>query len=67
MTTAVKPTVSRALFTVKDAADYLSLGRSTIYELMAAGALPYVKVGRARRVRRTDLDAFAAALPQQTA
>ncbi|MEU9605055.1 helix-turn-helix domain-containing protein [Streptomyces sp. NPDC048057] len=55
-----------ALFTVKAAAAYLSLGRSTLYELMAAQELPYVKVGRARRLRRAELDAFAARLEPQT-
>ncbi|MFD7978821.1 helix-turn-helix domain-containing protein [Streptomyces sp. NPDC059071] len=61
MTTAVKPT-NRALFTVKDAAEYLSFSRSTVYELMAAGELPYVKVGRSRRIRLAELDAFVAQL-----
>ncbi|MER6911137.1 helix-turn-helix domain-containing protein [Streptomyces sp. NPDC000594] len=62
MTTAPTP----ILFTVKAAAEYLSLGRSTLYELMAANELPYVKVGRARRLRRTELDDFASRLETQT-
>ncbi|MCX5391546.1 helix-turn-helix domain-containing protein [Streptomyces sp. NBC_00094] len=62
MTTAMQPTVNRAMFTAEDAAAYLSLGRSTVYELMAAGDLPYVKVGRSRRIRLTELDAFVAQL-----
>ena len=33
-----------------------SLGRSTIYNEIAAGRLRAVKVGRAVRVRRDDLD-----------
>ncbi|MFF2301957.1 helix-turn-helix domain-containing protein [Streptomyces sp. NPDC058128] len=66
MTTAVKPTTARALFTVEVAAEYLSFGRSTVYELMAAGDLPYVKVGRSRRIRLVELDAFVAQLQPQT-
>ncbi|WP_055600819.1 helix-turn-helix domain-containing protein [Streptomyces aureus] len=66
MTTAVKPTTARALFTVEAAAEYLSFGRSTVYELMAAGDLPYVKVGRSRRIRLAELDAFVAQLQPQT-
>ncbi|MFE7596915.1 excisionase family DNA-binding protein [Streptomyces sp. NPDC057494] len=66
MTTATKPAPTRALFTVKAAAEYLSLGRSTIYELMAANKLPYVKVGRIRRLRLAELDAFVAELEIST-
>ncbi|MEU1779265.1 excisionase family DNA-binding protein [Streptomyces abikoensis] len=66
MTTAANLAPARALFTVKGAAEYLSLGRSTVYELMAANKLPYVKVGRARRLRRAELDAFVAQLETST-
>ncbi|MEX0717798.1 MAG: helix-turn-helix domain-containing protein [Planctomycetaceae bacterium] len=38
------------LLTVREAADRLALGRSTLYNLMDRGALPYVKIGRARRI-----------------
>ncbi|MFD9608766.1 helix-turn-helix domain-containing protein [Streptomyces sp. NPDC059083] len=66
MTTAANPAPARALFTVKGAAEYLSLGRSTVYELMAAGKLPYTKVGRIRRIRRAELDKFVAQLELST-
>lgn len=56
---------NRVLYTVAAAAEQLSLGRSTVYELMASGDLPFVKLGRARRIRRADIDAFAAQLPPQ--
>ncbi|MCX5296846.1 helix-turn-helix domain-containing protein [Streptomyces sp. NBC_00193] len=58
--------VAPVLCKVEAAAELLSLGRSTVYELMAAGELPFVKVGRARRIRRTDIDAFAAQLQPQS-
>ncbi|MGW5394752.1 helix-turn-helix domain-containing protein [Streptomyces sp. NPDC003952] len=64
MTTATQP-VDRVLCTVEVAAELLSLGRSTVYELMASGLLPFVKLGRARRIRRADIDKFAAQLPSQ--
>jgi excisionase family DNA binding protein len=51
--------VPRLLCTPKEAAVALALSRSTVYELMASGELPYVKRGRSRRVRWADLVAFA--------
>ncbi|MFX4294217.1 helix-turn-helix domain-containing protein [Streptomyces bohaiensis] len=66
VSSAVKPT-DRALFTVQETAEILSCGRSTVYELMAAGALPFVKLGRSRRVRRSDIDSFVQALQPQYA
>ncbi|MFG2992783.1 helix-turn-helix domain-containing protein [Streptomyces sp. NPDC048257] len=65
MTTAAQP-IDRVLYKVEAAAELLSLGRSTVYELMATGELPFVKLGRARRIRRADLDAFAAQLQPQS-
>ncbi|MCF3100466.1 helix-turn-helix domain-containing protein [Streptomyces roseoverticillatus] len=50
------------LYTVEDATAVLRLGRSTVYELMAAGVIKYVTQGRARRVHRVDLEAYAASL-----
>lgn len=40
----------------EEAAAVLRFGRSTVYELMAAGVLKYVKQGRYRRIRRSDLE-----------
>jgi excisionase family DNA binding protein len=39
-----------ALLTVKQAARVLSLGRSTVYELIADGRLEVVHIGRSTRV-----------------
>jgi len=36
---------------VADVARYLSLSRSKVYAMMEAGELPYVKLGKSRRVR----------------
>jgi len=38
------------LLRVDDAAKYLAIGRSTVYELIAQGAIPTVHVGRAVRI-----------------
>ncbi|WP_328749128.1 helix-turn-helix domain-containing protein [Streptomyces sp. NBC_00285] len=53
------------LYTPAEAATVLRFGRSTVYELMAEGALKYVKRGRSRRIRRSDLEAFVNALEPQ--
>ena len=43
------------LVTVATASKLLGLSRSTIYAMMDKGELPYVKLGRARRLVRRDL------------
>ncbi|MCT9003489.1 helix-turn-helix domain-containing protein [Streptomyces rhizosphaerihabitans] len=50
------------LYKPEEAAKVLSFGRSTVYELMAEGLLKYVKRGRSRRIRRSDLEAFVNSL-----
>ncbi|WP_407565878.1 helix-turn-helix domain-containing protein [Streptomyces sp. 184] len=52
----------RLLYTPKEAAGVLAIGRSTLYELMAAGAVKYIKLGRCRRIRRSDLESYVAGL-----
>ena len=44
------------LLRVPTVAERLSLSRAKTYELLASGQLPSVVVGRARRVRESDLD-----------
>jgi len=44
------------LLRAEEAAKLLSLGRSTVFQLLATGELPAVRVGRAVRVRRSDLE-----------
>jgi excisionase family DNA binding protein len=51
--------VSDGLLTVEEARRFLSVSRSTIYELMDTGALPYVRFGRMRRVPRRALVEFS--------
>ncbi|GEM_PF-1975390 len=55
--------VSDGLMTVPEVAAFLRLSRSTVYALMEKGALPYVRIGAARRVpRRAVIDLAAANL-----
>lgn len=50
------------LYSPEDAAEALSLSRNTVYELMAAGQIASVKIGRARRIPATALTAFVESL-----
>lgn len=50
--------VQDALLTVLEAAERLGVGRTLLYSLMEKGELPFVKVGRTRRLRPSDLDAL---------
>lgn len=45
----------QSLITVPEAAELLSLSRSKVYQLMDDGTLPYIRIGRTRRVRLSDL------------
>ncbi len=46
------------LLTVVDAAQHLCISRSKIYELLASGELPSVRIGRNRRITMSDLAEF---------
>lgn len=48
------------LLSIKEAARFLAIGRSKLYDLMDRGALSYVKIGKARRVPKRGLAEFAA-------
>ena len=37
---------------------HLGLGRTYTYRLLATGAIPSVRIGRLRKVRRTDVERF---------
>ncbi len=60
--TPIKPAAKReGLARVEEAARYLAIGRTTIYELLDSGALPSVKIGKARRIPWTALEKLASA------
>lgn len=50
------------LLKVPDAAVRLGIGRSTLYELLATGELRCVRIGRAVRIPRSELEQFVARL-----
>lgn len=52
------PPVLPLLLTIRDAARVLALARTTMYELIAAGAIEVVHIGRSARVPVAALEAF---------
>jgi len=48
----------KLLLTVEEAADVVGLSRSKVYELLAAGRVASVQIGRARRVPKKSLEDF---------
>jgi excisionase family DNA binding protein len=55
-TQAQEPT--EYLMSPEEVRQLLGLGRTYTYHLLATGAIPSVRIGRLRKVRRSDLDAF---------
>jgi excisionase family DNA binding protein len=52
----------RLLFTVEEAARALGIGRTRMFELIQAGSVETVLIGRLRRVPIDGLDAFVSRL-----
>lgn len=52
----------RLLYRVGEVAEFLSVSRSKVYELMYSGRLPSVRIDGSRRVRGTDLRSFVESL-----
>jgi excisionase family DNA binding protein len=50
----------KILLTITEAAFLLGMGRSFVYELVKSGELPSIKLGRARRIPASALEAFIA-------
>ena len=46
------------LVTIRAAAKLLSLGESTLYAMVASGEIPYVPVGRVKRIAVTDIETW---------
>ena len=49
------PEPPQKLLRVTDVARWLNLSRSCVYQVMDRGQLPYVKIGKCRRVRPEDV------------
>lgn len=52
--------VESGLVRISDCCRFLGISRSTLYEIMDAGKLPYVKIGRSRRIPQQAMKEFAA-------
>ena len=52
MTTTI---VTKEWLSVADLCEFLGIGRTLAYQLIAEHAIPAVRIGRAIRVRRTDV------------
>ncbi len=50
--------IEKVFVTIEDGANMLSVGRDSVYTLIHSGQLPSVKIGRFRRFRVADIDAF---------
>ena len=55
----------RLLLRIPEVMSTLGLGRTKVYELIATGELPVVRVGRAVRVSRTSLEKWVETRQQQ--
>ncbi len=45
-------------FTTNELVRWLGLGRTKTYEMLRSGELPSYKIGRVRRIRRRDVEAW---------
>jgi excisionase family DNA binding protein len=54
------PGTQESLLTVKEVAGRLAIGRTTVYDLIARGEIPAIRIGRARRIPSSALDRFIA-------
>lgn len=50
----------KAAYPITEAAKLLSVGRSTFYELMAAGEIQSFNIGKRRLIAAEDIDAYIA-------
>ena len=52
--------VQDGMVTLQEAQDFLRISRQTLWRLTKAGQLPYVRIGRTRRIPKQALVEFAA-------
>lgn len=55
LSAASRQLVEDGLLSIDEAMAFLSVSRSTLYELMDKGMLPWSKIGRSRRIPRRAL------------
>jgi excisionase family DNA binding protein len=56
--------MEKVLLTVEEAAERLSIGRTKVYELLRAGVLESVTIGRCRRIPVWALEPFVVRISQ---
>ena len=61
------PEISRRLLTIREAAQVLGVGRTTVYELIANDELEVVHIGRSARIPTAAVDDFVDRLRSQRA
>lgn len=61
---AMESTNEALLVTVADGMRLLSVGRNAIWNLINSGELRSVKIGRSRRIPRTEIEAYVARLSE---
>ncbi len=49
---------TKKLLSAEELAQELGVGRTTAYALLWSGQIPSMKIGRLRKVRREDVEAF---------
>ena len=59
--------LERLLYSVREAAELLSIGRVKFYELVAAGRIESVRLDGSRRIPREALEEFIARLRAESA
>jgi excisionase family DNA binding protein len=60
--TDTRPTIDKLLYTPLEAAHALGISRSTLYELLARGAIDSVRIGASRRIPADCLRRYVASL-----
>ncbi len=59
-TDSVRPLIPDSLLRPRDAATYLAVSVRTLWSLTACGQIECIRIGRAVRYHRADLDTFVA-------
>ncbi|MFC4530256.1 helix-turn-helix domain-containing protein [Sphaerisporangium dianthi] len=54
--------MAKLLLTVPEAVNALSISRAQLYRLMDSGAIPYLHIGRSRRIPLSALETYIAEL-----
>ena len=52
----------KLVYNVEEASELLSVGRTTVFQLIAEGRIGSLKIGHRRLIPRQDLEAFITAL-----